>query len=184
LIIQRHNEIRDAIGDLSALAWKEIVREPVIREREDSTNTTALIADLGVRGVWAPQTMALFDIRVTDTDATSYTTHSIQSVLSNAETAKKAKYAEACQQRRASFTPIIVSVDGALGTEAKAFIKRLSVLLAMKWEKNQATTCSWIRTRLSFSILRATHQCIRGSRIKWRSLGGDDGAFIKTALFS
>jgi hypothetical protein len=184
LIIQRHNEIRDAIGDLSALAWKEVVSEPVIREREDFTNTPALIADLGVRGVWAPQTMALFDIRVTDTDAPSYSTHSIQSVLSNAETAKKTKYAEACQQRRASFTPLIVSVDGALGTEAKAFIKRLSGLLATKWEKNQATTLTWIRTRLSFSILRATHQCIRGSRIKWRSLGGDDGAFIKTALFS
>ena len=34
--------------------------------------TTALVADLGVRGVWQPQTMALLDIRIVDTDASSH----------------------------------------------------------------------------------------------------------------
>ena len=38
--------------------------------------TDALIDDLGVRGVWQFQSMALFDIRIVDTDAMSYLSHS------------------------------------------------------------------------------------------------------------
>jgi len=35
----------------------------------------------------------------------------------------------------------------------------------------------WLQTRLSFAILRAANQCVRGSRVKWRSgVGMDDGA--------
>ena len=44
-----------------------------------------LIADLGVRGVWQPQTMALFDLCVIDTDAKSYLSHSPGAVLASAE---------------------------------------------------------------------------------------------------
>ena len=33
LVIQRHNEIRDALGDLASIAYKEVLREPVIRDR-------------------------------------------------------------------------------------------------------------------------------------------------------
>ena len=32
LLTLRHNEIRDAVGDLSSLVWKDVQREPVIRE--------------------------------------------------------------------------------------------------------------------------------------------------------
>ena len=70
LIIQRHNEVRDAVGDLAALVWGRVVSEPVVRDA--SVDGDALIADLGVRGVWEPQAMALFDIRVVDTDARSF----------------------------------------------------------------------------------------------------------------
>jgi hypothetical protein len=182
LIVRRHNEVRDALGDLCSLVWKDVVREPVIREANPSTNEPALVADLGVRGVWRPQTLALFDVRVMDTDAMSYVSTSVESALSNAERCKKTKYSAACEQRRASFTPFVVSVDGALGKEANAFIQRLSSSLAVKWDISYSTTCSWIQTRLAFAVLRATNQCIRGSRTKWRGLGGDDGAFLFSAL--
>ena len=49
----------------------QVVSEPVVKDA--SENSDALIADLGVRGVWQPQTMALFDINVIDTDARSHT---------------------------------------------------------------------------------------------------------------
>ena len=67
LVTQRHNEVRDALGDLAALAHKEVLSEPVMCCGDAST--PALIADLGVRGVWLPQIEALFHIRVTDVDA-------------------------------------------------------------------------------------------------------------------
>ena len=41
--------------------------------------------NLGARGVWEPQAMALFDIRVVDTDAKSYSSHSPAAVLASAE---------------------------------------------------------------------------------------------------
>ena len=61
---QRHNEIRDALGDLASIAYEEVVREPVIREPNDQENVPALVADLSVRGVRQPQATTFFDVRV------------------------------------------------------------------------------------------------------------------------
>ena len=47
----------------------------------DADPLPALVADLGVRGLWAAQTEALLDIRVMDTDAQSYTSRTVDSVL-------------------------------------------------------------------------------------------------------
>ena len=85
LIVQRHNEIRDAIGDLAVLLWGQVKREPVVSEDGDDGT---LVADLGVRGVWSSQSEALFDIHVTDTDAQSYLGHTPESILFQAETEK------------------------------------------------------------------------------------------------
>ena len=52
LITQRHNEIRDLLGDLSCLAWTYTQKEPVIREH--SENQKALRADLLIRGCLVP----------------------------------------------------------------------------------------------------------------------------------
>ena len=78
--------------------------EPVVRDA--SVDSDALIADLGVRGVWEPQAMASFDIRVVDTDARSYLSHSPSAVLASAEAEKKRKYCDACTKLRATFTPL------------------------------------------------------------------------------
>ena len=32
LVTQRHNEVQDALGDLAALAHKDVICEPVVRE--------------------------------------------------------------------------------------------------------------------------------------------------------
>ena len=42
-------------GDLATIAYKEVVREPVVREPNDRENVPALAADLSVCGVWQPQ---------------------------------------------------------------------------------------------------------------------------------
>ena len=51
LVTQRHNKIRDALGDISAMVHKEVVHEPVVREAVDAEEVPALIADLGMGGV-------------------------------------------------------------------------------------------------------------------------------------
>ena len=134
-----------------------------------------LIADLGVRGVWSPQSEALFDIRVTDTDAQSYLGHAPESILFQAETEKKQKYSDAAIARCVHFTPLCFLVDGLAGSEAACFIKRLAAGLSSKWERNYSDVlCS----RLAFAILRATGLYVIGARSKWRCLGLEDGAGI------
>ena len=58
------------------MAWYQVIREPIIREASYNDADPTLRADLAVRGVWLPQSEALLDIRVTDTDAQSYQCHS------------------------------------------------------------------------------------------------------------
>ena len=67
LVIQRHNKVRDCLGDMAAQVWSQVVREPIVKEAESKAD--GLRADLGIGG---PQVEALFDIKVIDTDAPSH----------------------------------------------------------------------------------------------------------------
>ena len=181
LVTQRH-DVRDAFCDLASIAWGQVVREPVVREANCSTDTTALVADLSVRGVWVPQVEALFDIRIIDTDARSYCTRPPITILSNAEMEKKKKYQQPCHDRRALFTPLCISVDGMMGKETTIFLKRIAERLSMKWEYSYSSVMCWVRTRLTFSILRATILCLRGSRTKWQSVDVIDGSPLELIM--
>ena len=55
-----------------------------MRDADPVRGLPALVADLGVRGLWAAQTEALLNIRVMDTDAQSYTRRTFNSVLLSA----------------------------------------------------------------------------------------------------
>ena len=119
LIISRHNEIRDCLGDMAALVWPQVIKEPVVREGDPASDDPGLYLDLGIRGVWQPQVEALFDIRVIDTGAVE----------------KKRVYRSAVEDRRGNFTPFVLSVDGLLHREASHFVKHLSACLTSRWEK-------------------------------------------------
>ena len=71
LVSRHHNEICDAIGDLASLVLSNVVRESVVCDKSTLSNS-ALAVDLCVRDVWIPQSEALFDIRIVDTDTQSY----------------------------------------------------------------------------------------------------------------
>ena len=49
LVTRRHNEVRDAFGDLASLVWSPVVKEPVVNDGSAGADT--LIADLCIRGV-------------------------------------------------------------------------------------------------------------------------------------
>ena len=128
LVPRRHNEVRDAVGDLASLVRNPVRREPIVKEA-GSDDCGALIADLAICGVWQPQCEAIFDIRVVDIDAPSYRSRTPQDVLCTFKMDKKRKYSQACQDCRASFTPVCVSVDGLLGKETDFFLHRLCEFL-------------------------------------------------------
>ena len=89
-------------------------------------------------------------------------------VLSSIEHTKKQKYSQAAEAINASFTPFVVIADGALGLEAKTFIRHLADKIAVIWQKSNSEVLGYVRARMLFSVLRASNLCIRGSRVKWR----------------
>ena len=77
LVTQHHNEMRNALGDLAALAYQVVICEPICIVQEGGDDVHALITALGIRGIWLPQIETLFDVRVTDADASSYMSRSV-----------------------------------------------------------------------------------------------------------
>ena len=55
LITQHHNEIQNAIGDLTALVWDSVKCELVVRDVSRDDSGEALIADLCVQGAGSPR---------------------------------------------------------------------------------------------------------------------------------
>ena len=59
-------------------------------------------------------------------------THRPEKCLEETEKGKKKMYLEACLQQRRHFSPFVASVDGLLGVEAMATLKRIASRLASK----------------------------------------------------
>jgi len=60
LVSRRHNEVRDAFGNLASLVWNPVLKEPVVCDGS-AGNSDTLITDLCIHGAWQPQTEASFD---------------------------------------------------------------------------------------------------------------------------
>ena len=43
--------------------------------------------------------------------------------------------------------------------------QRRTVMLAEKWQRPYAEVCGYVNAQMSIAIIRATHLCIRGSRV-------------------
>jgi hypothetical protein len=185
LVISRHNEIRDELSDLAskALSPSAVRDEPTIhnsrtakgtKDQEDKDHPVKRLfrnsikedrGDILIRGLWSRGTDCIIDVRMTDVDAKSNRSKTPIKVLAAHEREKKRKYLEACLEQRRHFSPFVVSTDGLFGIEAKTILKKLSSLLAEKWEKPYSEVCGYVNARMSIAVVRATHLCLRGSRI-------------------
>ena len=103
-----------------------------------------------------------FDVRVFNPHAPSnwyphcYRKHEIE---------MKCQYEQRVREiEHSSFTPFVLSATGGMAKEATVFYKRLASCLAAKWDQSYSATMSWLRCRLTFSLLRSAIQCIRGAR--------------------
>ncbi len=66
-----------------------------------------MVADLAVCGLWQPQTDALLDVRVIDTDALSHCHRPVMQVIRSAEEEKQRKYLDAVEERRGLSHPLL-----------------------------------------------------------------------------
>ena len=63
-----------------------------------------------------------------------------------------------------TFTPLVFTTTGGMGNECLRYHSRLAELIAIKKGEQYAKTMSWIRSQISFALLRSALVCLRGSR--------------------
>jgi hypothetical protein len=199
LVGQRHDDVCDEAGELCmmALTKSRVSYEPEIfhgkgvtagqqTDAELEAEEATLVAgegrkrsnkpgveargDVAVHGLWKKGQTCIMDVRITDTDAKSYANNSSERCLERAAKEKKDKYAQACLERRRSFTPLVYSVDGMACKEARAFEKRVASLLASKWDRPYSEMVGFVRTRMSVAIVRANTLLLRGARSQGRAV--------------
>ena len=61
-----------------------------------------------------------------------------------------------------TFTPLVFTTTGGMGEECKRYHIRLAELVAAKKGEDYANTVSWIRSKVSFAILRALYSALEG----------------------
>jgi hypothetical protein len=183
LVISRHDEVKYVVCELASKAFipSAVRDEPLIHtsrpavqmpELDQSNHAPSRIihqgddrGDVLIRGLWETGTDCIIDVRVTDLDAKSSISRDPAKVLVAHGKEKKRKYLEACLKQRRHFTPFVVSTDGLIGEEARTVMRKLSEKLADKWRKPYSEVSGYVNAHMSIAIVRATHHCLRGSRV-------------------
>jgi hypothetical protein len=118
--------------------------------------------DILIRGFWARGTDCILDVRVTGTDTKTYCKRDPAKVLESQEKEKKRKYLEVCLERRHHF-PLRMFCGWHVWMGGQTFAKQPAAKLTNKLEKWFSSI--YANARLSIAIVRATHLCMRGSRV-------------------
>ena len=175
LVLLRHNDVAAEWHHLcaQALSPSAVSDEPLIHSSRGGNGRAAaqgaeappdIRGDVAVHGFWRRGATAIFDVRVTDTDAPYHRGQAPHKILAKQEREKKDKYVDACLARRRTFTPLVFSVDGLRGGEASAATKRLASRLSAKWKRTYSEVCGFVRSRLLITLVRTTSLCLRGAR--------------------
>ena len=63
-----------------------------------------------------------------------------------------------------SFSPLVFTPYGGTGREAERFMRELAQKLAEQKNMTYNTIIHWLRSKLSFNLIKSTVMCLRGSR--------------------
>ena len=166
--------LRDFTTEILQEVCKDVAVEPLLTpltgEHFDlkSTNTDDHArVDVAARGVWVKGSRVFFDVRIFNPLAQTYLGSTIETAHKTNEDGKKREYNDRILQiEHGSFTPLVFSSFGGMGVECSHFYNRVAEKIAEKRDIQSSVAKSWIRTKISFSLLRTTNLCMRGSRTK------------------
>ena len=169
----RHNELRDLTADLMKDVCSDVITEPQLQPVTDehlppSTNKDCEARlDVRARGFWNGSNEAFFDVRVFHPFASSYRNSSLAAIYRQHEKKKKREYSHRVREiEKGSFTPLVFSTTGGMGREATVVFQRLASLISDKTGDSYSVVLGWMRSRVSFSLLRSALLCLRGSHTK------------------
>ena len=185
----RHNDVRDFTAELLSEVCKDVCVEPLLIPLSGETfqNKTAnredhARLDISARGVWVKGNRAYFDVRVFNPLAQSYSNRTLKAAHKSNENSKKREYNErVLHVEHGSFTPLVFSCLGGMSQECSHFYNKLADMIGEKRNLNNSVSRTWVRTKLSFHLLRTTHLYIRGSRTR-RSQESLESTMIPLAI--
>ena len=122
--------------------------------------------DVKARGFWNNDGQdAFFDVRVFHPFAPTYQRSSLTSLYRQHQNQKRREYGFRVREvERGSFTPLVFTTNGGAAPEAATFLKRLASQISDKKNEPYSVVMNFLRCRLSFSLLRSSLLCLRGSR--------------------
>ena len=176
LIIQRHNELRDLEAEMLNVVCHDVEVEPVVHKitGEDlprgSNRAPDAQLDIHARGFLVRQGSAFFDVRVCHLNAESYKDFTPHQIYRQHENEKKRQYSTKVLEAEQAFTPLVFTTTGSIADECNRFHTRLAEPMAIKKGDHYNITMSWIRSKVSFAIMRSALLCLRGSRRRRREL--------------
>ena len=168
-----HNELRDITAELMTEVCHNVGTEPTLQPITDehlvhctANREDGARLDVAVDSFWGnDRQRAFFDIRVFNPHARSYQNTSLAKCYRKNEQEKKRAYDQQVREiEHGSFSPLVFSTTGGMGTTATVVYKRLAAMIAEKYEKPYSQIIQLIRCRLNFSLLRSAIMCIRGSK--------------------
>ena len=112
--------------------------------------------------------MAFFDVRVFNPFAKTHMKSELDKAFETAENEKKDEYNErVIKIEHGSFTPLVLSAYGGYSRETERFMSRLITKIAEKRDVPISVIANYVRTKLSFILVRSQVMCIRGCRKLW-----------------
>ena len=174
----RHNGLRDVTASYLTEVCKDVKVEPILttltgEQFEERTANSAQDArlDISARGFCISGQRAFLDIRVFELNAQRYRNSNLQKCYSKNEDEKNKQYnRRVLQVENASFTPLVFCTTGGMGRKARVFYRRLTEMLSEKRGISLSDATTFLRSKISFCLLRSMLLCIRGgSRSSSRS---------------
>ena len=169
--IVRHNEIRDTFASLMSDVCRYVAVEPLLQtlEREtfdrNSTATDHARLDIKGNGLWGTVFERTFvDVKISNPLARSCP-KTIRDSYKYHEELKKLKYEQRIRDvENSTFKPLVFSSTGGAGPSASKVMNRLAQRIAEEKEEKYYDLMSFIRTKISFVLLKSSILSIRGCR--------------------
>jgi len=169
-IIQRNNVIPDLEAEILRAVCTDVEMEPVLQEvtgevlpRAANKAPDARL-DIRAQGFWRENSLRSFMLGVCHPNADSYKNLTPKQIYKLHENDKKRLYSSrVLEVERGTFTPLVFTTKWGIYDECHRYHGRPAELLAVMKQESYASTIAWIRTRVSFAILRSALVCLRGS---------------------
>ena len=69
-----------------------------------------------------------------------------------------------------SFTPLVFTTNGGMGRECQHFLTTLAEKISRKKHQQYSEVINWLRTKLSFAVIRSLVLALRGYRGKPKTI--------------